>query len=89
LKNLIDFAFDISLISGRVFSVCTTIAREAREREALAAARAANAHLSPIDYLLQVLRDRRLHQGVVLRGAARTFDISLISGRVFSSQVPV
>src|SRR5437870_5095377 len=41
---------------------------------------------SPIDYLLQVLRDRRLHQGVVLRGAARTFDISLISGRVFSTK---
>jgi hypothetical protein len=34
-----------------------TIAREARQREALAAARAENANLSPIDYLLQVLRD--------------------------------
>jgi hypothetical protein len=34
-----------------------TIAREARQREALAAARAANANLSAIDYLLQVLRD--------------------------------
>src|SRR6185503_8986168 len=30
-----------------------TIAREARQREALAAARAANANLSAIDYLLQ------------------------------------
>src|SRR5467141_1187165 len=34
-----------------------TIAREARQREALATARAANANLSAIDYLLQVLRD--------------------------------
>ena len=34
-----------------------TIAREARRREALAAARAENANLSPIDYLLQVLRE--------------------------------
>ena len=51
-----------------------TIAREARQREALATARAENANLLAIDYLLQVLRDRRLHQGVVLRGAARTFD---------------
>jgi hypothetical protein len=34
-----------------------TIGREARQREALAAARAENANLSPIDYLLQVLRD--------------------------------
>ena len=65
-----------------------TIAREARQREALATARAENANLSAIDYLLQVLRDRRLHQGVVLRGATRTFDISLISGRVFSTEAP-
>jgi len=35
----------------------TTIAREAQQREALEAARVANANLSPIDYLLQVLRD--------------------------------
>jgi hypothetical protein len=34
----------------------TTLAREAREREALAAARA-DADLMPIDYLLRVLRD--------------------------------
>src|SRR5260221_13468711 len=34
-----------------------TFAREARQREALATARAANANLSAIDYLLQVLRD--------------------------------
>jgi hypothetical protein len=34
-----------------------TIAREARQREALATARAENANLSAIDYLLQVLRD--------------------------------
>jgi hypothetical protein len=34
-----------------------TIAREARQRQALAAARAANANLSAIDYLLQYLRD--------------------------------
>jgi hypothetical protein len=34
-----------------------TIAREARQREALAAARAENANLMPINYLLQVLRD--------------------------------
>ncbi len=34
-----------------------TIAREARQREALAAARAENANLMPIDYLLQALRD--------------------------------
>ena len=34
-----------------------TIAREARQREALAAAREANANLSAIAYLLQVLRD--------------------------------
>ena len=34
-----------------------TIAREARQREGLAAARAADANLSAIDYLLQVLRD--------------------------------
>src|SRR5207244_5710491 len=36
-----------------------TIAREARQREALATARAENANLSAIDYLLQVLRDQR------------------------------
>jgi hypothetical protein len=35
----------------------STLAREAREREALAAARQADANLMPIDYLLQVLRD--------------------------------
>jgi hypothetical protein len=34
-----------------------TIAREGQQREALASARAANANLSAIDYLLQVLRD--------------------------------
>src|SRR5436190_7973513 len=34
-----------------------TIAREARQREALATARAENANLSAVDYLLQVLRD--------------------------------
>ena len=34
-----------------------TIAREARQREALATARAENANLSAIDYLLEVLRD--------------------------------
>jgi hypothetical protein len=34
-----------------------TIAREAWQREALAAARAENANLSAIDYLLQTLRD--------------------------------
>src|SRR6266550_3082321 len=34
-----------------------TIAREKRQREALAAARSANTNLSAIDYLLQVLRD--------------------------------
>ena len=34
-----------------------TIAREARQREALATARAENVNLSAIDYLLQVLRD--------------------------------
>jgi hypothetical protein len=37
--------------------VRATIAREARQREALATARAENANLSAIDYLLQVLRD--------------------------------
>jgi hypothetical protein len=35
----------------------STLAREAREREALAAARQADANLMPIDYLLRVLRD--------------------------------
>jgi hypothetical protein len=35
----------------------STLAREAREREALAAARQADADLMPIDYLLRVLRD--------------------------------
>jgi len=34
-----------------------TIAREARQREALATARAENANLSAVDYFLQVLRD--------------------------------
>ena len=34
-----------------------TIAREAQRREALAEARAENANLMPIDYLLQVLRE--------------------------------
>lgn len=34
-----------------------TIAREAQEREELAAAQAENASLMPIDFLLQVLRD--------------------------------
>jgi hypothetical protein len=34
-----------------------TIAREGRQREALTAAREANANLMPIDFLLQVLRD--------------------------------
>jgi hypothetical protein len=34
-----------------------TIAREGRQRESLAAAREANANLTAIDYLLQVLRD--------------------------------
>src|SRR5258707_13938177 len=40
-----------------------TIAREARQREALATARAENANLSAIDYLLQVLRDRTTPPG--------------------------
>ena len=34
-----------------------TIAREARQREALAVARAEDASLMPIDFLLRVLRD--------------------------------
>jgi len=40
-----------------------TIARELRQREALASARAANASLSAIDYLLQVLRDPMAPRG--------------------------
>jgi hypothetical protein len=41
-----------------------TIAREGQQREALASARAANANLSAIDYLLQILRDPTVPRGL-------------------------
>jgi hypothetical protein len=39
------------------------------QREALAAARAANANLSAIDYLLQILRDPKAPRGLRMKAA--------------------
>jgi hypothetical protein len=47
----------------------STIAREARQREALAADREANASLMPVDYLLQVMRDPTTAPGRRARAA--------------------
>jgi hypothetical protein len=46
-----------------------TIAREGQQREALASARAANAYLSAIDYLLQILRDPTVPRGLRMKTA--------------------
>jgi hypothetical protein len=46
-----------------------TIARELRQREALASARVANASLSAIDYLLQVPRDPMAPRGLRMKTA--------------------
>jgi hypothetical protein len=47
----------------------STIAREARQRESLAAAQEANANLMPVDYLLQVMRDPTAPPGRRARAA--------------------
>ena len=57
-----------------------TIAREARQREALAVARAEDASLMPIDFLLRVLRDPTTPLGrrtVVAKFLARYLKVHL------------
>ena len=46
-----------------------TLAREARQRQSLADAAAANANLSPVDFLLQVARDPAVSKTLRTRAA--------------------